>query len=308
MKWHQVKEYFVFTRKERMGVFVLMLLIGIVYFIPEFLPETTPYYLDKGADTLFQIIEARNKSVDAVRQQDSMSFDNQITAEHHKLFTFDPNTLSEAGWKSLGLRDKTIKTILNFRSRGGRFRNAADIRKIYGLRQEEADILIPYVKIAIPESLVREDTKHTDASFRKSSPKLKNLIQSVEINSADSTQLVALPGIGSRLATRILAFRNRLGGFYSISQIAETFGLPDSTFQLIKPYLSCDTTALKQININTADPATLKNHPYFRWSLANAIVRFREQHGRFLSVSDLRKIEIITDETYTKIAPYVVTE
>ena len=117
--------------------------------------------------------------------------------------------------------------------------------------------------------------------------------------------MIALPGIGSKLAQRIITFRDKLGGFYKIEQVAETFALPDSTFQKIKNRLLLANTALKQININTATLDELKSHPYLRYAIANAIVQYRAQHGNFNSISDLKKMALVTDELFTKAAPYL---
>ena len=288
---------------------VLIILIAVVYTIPEFIPEEKPYFLDTGADSLFQVIESRNKKLAAENEPDKIDKSERVTSQPNH-FTFDPNTLSEAGWKSLGVREKTIKTILNFRSKGGRFRHPSDIRKIYGLSEQQADQLVPYIRIMNPVDIQKHQkfTLPTDSPVLRSFHKKNRVIQTVEINSADSVQFVALPGIGARLASRILAFRNRLGGFHSINQIAETYGVTDSTFDLIKQYLLCDPSMQRKINLNTADLTILKNHPYIKWSLANAIVRYRQQHGTFSSVRDLLKIEIINEEIYNKIAPYLVIE
>src|SRR6185436_20843184 len=103
----------------------------------------------------------------------------------------------------------------------------------------------------------------------------------IDINTADTTAFISLPGIGSKLAVRIVTFREKLGGFYSVLQIGETFGLPDSTFQKIKQYLKLENTTIKKININTATVDELKAHPYIKWSIANPIVAYRNEHGRF---------------------------
>jgi competence protein ComEA len=127
------------------------------------------------------------------------------------------------------------------------------------------------------------------------------------VNEADSTAFSTVPGIGSRLANRIIGFREKLGGFYSADQIGETYNLPDSTFQKIKPFLKTGDKTVKKININTADASTLKTHPYIRWNLANAIVQYRTQHGNYKSVDDLKQIAIITPEIFQKISPYLST-
>jgi len=107
------------------------------------------------------------------------------------------------------------------------------------------------------------------------------------------------------LASRIVTFRDKLGGFYSIEQVGETYGLPDSTFQKIKQYLKLDNPSVKKININTATVDELKAHPYIKFSLANPIVAYRNEHGSFSKIEDIKKVMAVTDEIYKKIAPYL---
>src|SRR5206468_10071405 len=99
-------------------------------------------------------------------------------------------------------------------------------------------------------------------------------IELVFINDADSVAWVALPGIGSRLAERIIHYRDRLGGFYQLEQVKETYGISDSCYQLILPYLRAGGS-LRKIHINTVTQDELKMHPYIRWKLAAAIVAYR---------------------------------
>ena len=127
----------------------------------------------------------------------------------------------------------------------------------------------------------------------------------VDINTADTSAFIALPGIGNKLALRIVNFRDKLGGFYSIDQIGETYGLPDSVFRKIKPFLNLETNLVKKFNINTATKDEMKSHPYIKWNLANAIVEYRNQHGNFSSLEDLKKISLITTEVFDKIKFYL---
>ena len=129
----------------------------------------------------------------------------------------------------------------------------------------------------------------------------------MDINTADSIALIALPGIGSKLSRRIINFRDKLGGFYKVEQIGETFGLADSTFHTIKDYIEINTREIRKININTASVEEMKLHPYLRFSIANAIVQYRAQHGNFVNVADIKKIMIITEEVFEKIIPYLTT-
>ena len=128
----------------------------------------------------------------------------------------------------------------------------------------------------------------------------------VDINAGDSAAFDALPGIGGSYSRRIINFRNRLGGFYKVEQIAETFGLPDSVFQKIKPLLKISGNDVKKLNVNTAKEEELKAHPYIRWQLAKVITEYKKQHGDFKTLQDLKKIMTIDEETYNKISPYLI--
>jgi competence protein ComEA len=175
----------------------------------------------------------------------------------------------------------------------------APLKIIWGLNEELASKLIPYIRIerkeyAAIEKPVYEKKVYTPAV--------------VDVNSADTAAFIALPGIGSKLAQRIVNFRDKLGGFHTIEQVGETFGLPDSTFQKIKPRFVLSNPSVKKLNINMATVDELKMHPYIRYTIGNAIVQYRTQHGNFRSVNDLKKIVLITEDVYNKLQPYVKTE
>ena len=186
----------------------------------------------------------------------------------------------------------------NYIAKGGKFYKPEDIGKIWGLHEDKVKRLLPYVQIQdnYPQKKLFE-TK----TFEKS----KYITTIIDINTADTTLLIELPGIGSKLSQRIINFRDRLGGFYKVEQIGETYGLPDSTFQKIKARFSIRNSSIHQININTASIDEMKVHPYLRYAIANAIVQYRLQHGNYAVVDDLKKIMIITEEVFNKAVPYL---
>lgn len=225
------------------------------------------------------------------------------------LFYFDPNTATESEWKELGLGDKTVVTLQKYISRGGRFRSAEELGKIYGFPQDAIPILKPYVRIAnqpksssYPENL--QGAESQKLHVQKFYPKKE--IQRFPINQGDSASWESLPGIGPKLASRIMQFRLKLGGFHSIEQVAETYGLPDSTYQKIKPYLLHDELPNKAfIDINQISQEELQKHPYISYQTAKVIVAYRNQHGAFKRKEDLLKIALVTPELFLKIAPYL---
>jgi DNA uptake protein ComE-like DNA-binding protein len=306
------KDYFSFTRKERIGIYVLLTGIVISIVIPRFFTTTSLDNKLIAAAIRLQKAQAEKRNSDSAKRlpyREKRLAYNEISYEPAKnqqavaLFPFDPNTLDSAGWQKLGVNSRTIRTIRNYVTKGGRFRTAAELQKIYGLKRSDYDRLMPYVRIAaVATATPFNNAGKAPVKYVKQPPRV------IDINQGDTLAFISLPGIGNKLANRIVNFRDKLGGFYSVQQVGETFGLPDSTFQLIKPRLQCASVAIQKININTADANRLKQHPYIRWNIANAIVQYRQQHGVFHSPEELQQIVLITPELYQKIAAYVTVE
>lgn len=347
MKKHH-KGFFSYTKKERTGIIVLVCLIIATLIIPSFLPSPVM----EVDNVTFEKLRTQLASLEG---QDARTGDSAMAAYGYgenrtgyvepregTLFRFDPNTLPAADWERLGVRARTAQTIRNYVSHGGKFRRPEDLYKIYGLRKEEAERLMPYV--AIPESgqpSTRADNDHgmatkfddrpgtaydvrgeaagrTAGSFYGRSTeadqmkpgRLRNgaVAAAIDINAADTSAFIALWGIGSKLASRIVNFRNKLGGFHCVEQVGETYGLPDSTFQAIRSRLQCPDPSLRTLNINTADAVLLDQHPYISRSQANAIVRYREQHGAYQTVDQLLQITILTPDQVEKVRPYLTVQ
>ncbi len=250
----------------------------------------------------------RNPGASENDDNNSYQYDRRIghynAGSKGELFYFDPNNLSADDWKKLGLRDKTINTIRNFLSKGGKFKKPEDLKKIYGLLPDEYDRIAAYIRIA-DNNILPPDEQEFRPTANNNSSNNKPGYTVIDINTADTTDFIALPGIGSKLASRIVNFRDKLGGFYSINQLAEIYGLPDSTFQRIRKYLKLENDVLKKININTATADELKAHPYIRYSLANPIIAYRNEHGPFSKIEDLKKVMAVSEDVYKKILPYL---
>lgn len=243
-----------------------------------------------------------NEEYPQYQSQEKNYYNKTVKGE---LFYFDPNTLAVEGWMKLGIREKTANTIHNYLNKGGHFYKPEDISKIWGLHEDEVKRLLPYVRIEAKPAA--DYPKYAETEKIKSYEKPKFSL-SVDVNKSDTAAFIALPGIGSKLAARIVSFREKLGGFYKVEQVAETYGLPDSTFQKIKNKLVISSSEVKKLNINTASVDELKAHPYLRYNIANAIVQYRTQHGNFSAVSDIKKIMMITDDIFNKAAPYLVVK
>lgn len=218
-------------------------------------------------------------------------------------FPFDPNTVPQSDLLRLGIPEWVARNIIRYREKGGRFRSAADLAKIYGMPEEIIQALEPLVNI--PEQ-PKGATPPAFASAEKATA--ARTIPEVDINRDGADTWDQLPGIGAARARQILNFREKLGGFSSVEQIAETRGLPDSIFQAIRPYLSL-SPVFRKIPLNTIAKAALAEHPYVSFKQADLIIAYREQHGPFQNVDDIRKIPPLNDPVWlAKIRPYLSPE
>ena len=130
----------------------------------------------------------------------------------------------------------------------------------------------------------------------------------VDLNTATIDQLRNIPGMGNGLLFRVLKYKERLGGFINIEQVKETYGMSDSSFVLMQPFLKITTTVITKININTATDYDLSTHPYIDRNMAKAIVLYRIQHGSYQSITDIMKIVFIKEPLFNKIAPYLTVQ
>lgn len=210
-----LSDYFSFSKKERVAVVVLLSLTGIFLALPFFFRDDVSSPVSMPARDSVSVNAAVDQPVS------------------RKLFYFNPNTTTAEGWKALGLRERTVKTILNYREKGGRFRQANDIRKVWGLAPAEAERLLPFVRL--PASPLKREKEFV------APPKHGKILHNIDINKATAAEWKTLPGIGEVLANRVVRFREKLGKFNTVEQVGKTYGLPDSVFRQLKPYLQLDT-------------------------------------------------------------------
>lgn len=301
-----IKDYFSFTKSEKRGVIVLLTIIILftisLYFIKYF------RIIDQTDFSKFdEEISKFEKEMVQQRRQDSIARATKYSPKiPTDFFEFNPNETEDSNWLKLGFKEWQVKTINNYKSKGGEFRVKSDVSKIFGITDTLYNLLYPY--ILLPESLEKKpyEKKYTNDFPKKNyEPYKKKEPIILDVNLCDTTQLQELKGIGSAFSKRIIKYRESLGGFTSIYQLKEVYGITDEIFNQISPNLKLSNTTIHQININQADEEQLKKHPYIGWKIAKPIVAYRKSHGKFAAVSDIKKIHLITDEIYSKIAPYL---
>ena len=301
----KLKDFFNFNSSERNGILVLIMLIGIVAFIPRLYryygkpPEVDSSEFQKEIEAF-----TRNPDDSVIESKSSGNEVKQTvhSIEHEKItyFPFDPNNLPADKWKQLGLKDWQIRVIQNYESKGGKFHKKEDLKKIYGITQDQFETLEPF--IIMPEANVKTEPVKaiTNPNTRKS------II--VDINSADTTTLQELKGIGPSFARRIVKYRDILGGYYKLEQLLEVYGFDQQRYDQVAAYCQLGDGPFRKLHLNTATTAELKKHPYLDYYIAKAIVDRRVAKGNFTSVSQLKEIPLISPELFEKISHYLTIE
>jgi DNA uptake protein ComE-like DNA-binding protein len=299
----QLTKYFTFSRREYKASLALLIITLGTWFFADIKSYFFPAKFDDAlirqkALELDAIIESKNDEKETADEKNygyhqNSGIENPSATQY---FNFDPNCTSDEDFKKLGFSPRQIHIIKNYLSKIGRIKSKADFKKIYGIPESQFEALEPFINL--PATRTEENHYSTERI-----PVIK--IINIELNSADSIELDKLPGIGMGYARRIIKYRNSLGGFEDVSQLMEVYGFRQTLLDTISPFISLDPSKIIRLDLNHADLEELKKHPYLRYKIANAIVNYRDQHGNFTSIDDIRNIQLITDDLYLKLKTYL---
>lgn len=130
----------------------------------------------------------------------------------------------------------------------------------------------------------------------------------IELNSADTTSLKKVPGIGSGFANRIVKYRTLLGGFYSVSQLREVYGIDEERYKAMETWFSVDTSFISQLHVNLLPPDSLPRHPYLNYRQTRTLKQIRKQKGRLSGWENLKLMEEFTEADRNRLTPYLSFE
>lgn len=298
------KDFFYFTKTERQGIIVLVVLILGVYAAPKFFTFFThAEATDSTENEKFE--KEYNEFISSLQKtephpKNSHSF-QPFPRKEIKLAVFDPNTADSTTFLSLGLPSWMIKNILHYRNKKGRFRHPEDFRKIYGLTEQQYQTLHPYIQIT--EDFKSKDTVRllSIQSVRRDTL-VKYLPGTViALNSADTTELKKIPGIGSGIARMITNYRERLGGFCRIEQLQDI----RLKAEKLRPWFSIDIHQIRRINLNKASIERMMHHPYITYYQAKVIIEHRKKKGILKSLKQLSLYKEFTPADFERIEPYI---
>ena len=299
-----MKELFYFPKSDRKAILFLLVAI-VVIFVAIRWSSGLSITAEKPA------AEQRKGSKQAVSSSHAdrdWNLDEPTQMAIH-LTPFDPNTAPPEQLLALGLQPWQVKSLLKYRNKGGVFRQPSDFARLYGLTLKQYRQLEPYIRIADDYrpaadfiAAERPRTMHQRDTLRY--PMKLKAGMHVFLNTADTTDLKKVPGIGSYFARQIVNYRNRLGGFSGIEQLAEIDDFPIESLTYFA--VSADELAkIHRLNVNKLSLNELKRHPYINFYMARAIVDFRRLHGDLQSLEQLKLLKDFSEEKVRRLQPYV---
>ena len=226
-------------------------------------------------------------------------------------FPFDPNTADSTQLLRLGLQPWQVRNIYKYRAKGGIYRQKEDFAKLYGLTVKQYRELEPYIQISSDyqpaatlvgtrESRDSRDSSDTRDSSLRYPVKIKEN-EHVVLNTADTTQLRTVPGIGTYYAKEIVRHGQWLGGYVSVDQLDEIEGFPQES----KKYFVIQGASPKKLNVNKLSLQQLRKHPYINYYQAKTIMDYRRLRGKITSLDDLCLSDDFPPEAIRRLEPYV---
>lgn len=315
------RDFFFYTRNQRRGILLLVAAIVAVWTVNWWLrpaerifPQTDAAYMD-SLITDYKDFLASVKYQDSIQEQRFKPQDRPARRPEPR--PFDPNEADSALLCRIGLPGWMARNVVRYRQKGGVFRKPEDFRRIYGMTDERFETLRPYIRIAHQDTAtapatadkIQPDTTSKDSTRKPAIPLFQHVRKYpagtiIELNQADTTELKKIPGVGSVIARMIVKYRTRLGGYYSVSQLKDIRLRAD----LLEPWFSVDTTAIRRINLNKGGTAFLRRHPYINFYQARAIVEWRKEHGPLKDLTPFEQHPDFTKEDLERLGHYVCYE
>jgi competence protein ComEA len=289
------KPFVIFSKRLERGTILWLCVCVVVIFVP----RLEAYFVDPDLSYTW-----RHKMDQKVQR----AFQNPSSATpgrtYKKLWKrCNPEALTVADWQRLGLSPKQAASLLRYKDKYG----------LHSLSQMQQIRVLPSELLnQISDSLYFEPTHNAktnvvdqeEKALQEKRQEARGQFDKLDINSATEVMLVALPGLGAYTAAKIIAYRERLGGFLALDQLQEIQGIKPEILQKVLPYLVLEQ-GVKRMSINEVSYETLKQHPYLTWNQANSIIKMRKQKGLFKEIKELKESVLIDDDTYKKLLPYV---
>ena len=281
MSFKTIQTYFKFTKEQRTGIFFLFLIIVVlqlVYFFVDFSSVSKEY-------------PEKQKWLSLQSEMDSLKMD--VKNSKPKIYLFNPNFISDYKGYKLGMSVQEIDRLLAFRKENKYVNSAKEFQNVTKVSDSILNVMAPYFKFPDWVNNKKQNTKFKEyTSYQNQAFAKKEKIVFIDINEATKEDLVKIYGIGDAISSRILKQKELLGGFVSMEQMKEVWGLSPEVIENLNTHFKVlALPRFKKIEINNASLKELSQFHYFRYSLAKEIVTYRSMNGNIKNIEDLTKIK-----------------
>jgi competence ComEA-like helix-hairpin-helix protein len=290
-----MKNYFNFTKSQKVGVivFAFIILFQIVFLnLGKIRTAPNPVVLNDSIYIFNNNIKT-NKS----------TFSERKPIIYH---TFNPNNFIIDDWVEFGFSEKQATSIVNYKNKIKGFNSKEDLKKVYVISDEKFAELEPYIDIPISKTKSKESQHEKYKSSENYTNKPNNKFEVIaDLNTSNLQELTNVVGIGEYTASSIIKYRDKIGGFHSINQLKEVYGILDENLDLIKQQVSINKSKVKKLNVNQLSIQQLKKHPYISWNVAQAIIEERLK-GKLNNLQFLvDENHLLTQEELQNLLPYI---
>lgn len=306
---NSLQDFFGISRKEARGALVMMVGCVLIVWAPFLfrrwvlpkLPLDARAVEFRVLDSIATLLEKKEQRREPTYLQGGKDFGGVEPA----MVDFDPNRSSEQELRALGIPAFLARRIQKFREKGGVFRKKEDLLKIYDFPPVLYKRLEPHIVMVSMEVATAQNSRPKPDSSRTRALPVARYALTFDINQCDTSQLIRLKGIGSKLSQRILKFRDALGGFHSADQFSEVYGLDSLALSELRRHAQV-MSGVRKININTATAEEFGQHSYLRnRKTVSVLINYRNQHGPFRSLEELKNVKVLDEITIKKIGPYL---
>ena len=313
------KILFLLTREQWLGMAILVVLLGVTLFLlHRFQPtKTTPAI--QVSDSLRVDFATHQSQQDSLRQSVwKKQYPRDTIAI--RMIPFDPNTADSTTLVHLGFRPWQASNMLKYRAKNGRYRQAEDLHKLYGMTDSMYHALLPYIQIdTVAVALFRDSLRRSqretiarDTAQQDTLPRYVNHKRDTVLNlrTADTTELKMIRGIGTYRARQIVRYREQLGGFASVEQLREIKALQplmaDSlSADSLLAHFVLDSVIVEPLRVNSMHLEHLQRHPYLSFEQAKAIYELRRRKVRLHSLEQLRMLDCLSEHDLDRLSPYL---
>lgn len=278
------KSYFDYNKKQRNGIFFLLLIIvslQLVFFFADF-------SFDKEVELSTKEIALFQKELDSLSKM-------KLASDRVKIFSFNPNFISDFKGYQIGMSLEEIDRLHNFRNKGKYVNSAKEFQKITKVGDSLLKIISPHFKFPEWKSSKKNLNKVVD-----------RLIVKKDLNQASESELQVVNGVGVKLSERIIKYRSKLGGFSFNDQIYEVWNLDEDTAKkVLKHFEVVKLPKINKLNVNVASFKEVLGIVYVDYELTKKIFNYRDEVAEIQNLEELKKIEGFPIEKFDRIALYL---